>query len=115
MKIKCITAAILAASSLCAAPAAFAQDTNINSLNTIANSVIGDLTQNTNILNYSNGDSAPASDYTFINPINYTQGANAEVLNVINNIVDVNVNTGLGDLGNIITRYRASITLNIYN
>lgn len=103
MKIlKRISCALLASTTLCAAPAAFAQDTTVTPTTVIQNSIIADLNEITNIMtfNWGNGNSGSG---TVIAPVSVIDSSVINRANIYTNVLsfnaDFNTNDILGMLG----------------
>ena len=116
MIFKRLTAAVLAAASLCCATAAFAQENTIISPQTyITDSVIGDLNIYNNIVSQHFGSSRADGQSEIIMPTTLISDVNATLVNIINNIVDINVNIDMSDLPNMISQYQNAIAGTVNN
>lgn len=111
MKFKGIAAAVIAAMSLSAVPSAFAQEV-IAPETVISDSSIGNLNQLTSIFSYNFGSGESASD-TLIEPITVIEGVDANLINIINTIVNINCNIDLSDMSNMIEKLRADVLSNM--
>ena len=115
MKFKRLTAAVLAAASLCCTTAAFAEETEVIAPQTsITNSAIGNLNIYNNIISKHFGNGTSVGQTEVIAPTTILNDVNASLVNVINNVVCVDVNIDMSDISNMISQYQGSIAGGIY-
>ena len=106
MNYRKLTAAILAAASLCCSTAAFAEETEVIAPQTyITDSTIGDLNVYNNIISKHFGNGVSVGQSEIIAPTVVMSGVDASLVNVINNIVCIDVSIDVGDLVNRIYQY----------